>query len=51
MNNTDHASNEETFAEALRLPSPETRAAYLKAAVVCNEPRRRHFCVIHPNRL
>jgi hypothetical protein len=45
MNSTHHPSNEETFAEPLRLPIPEARATYLKELVACYEPRRR-FCVM-----
>jgi hypothetical protein len=46
MNNTHHSSNEETFAEALRLSTPAAWAADLKKVVACDEPRRRHFCVM-----
>ena len=46
MNNTHHSSNKEILPQALRLRSPERRAAYLEELVACDEPRRRHFCVI-----
>ncbi|MEI6394742.1 MAG: serine/threonine protein kinase, partial [Verrucomicrobiota bacterium] len=41
MNHAHHPSEEEIFAEALRLPTPEGRALYLNHACGNDEPLRR----------